>query len=140
MIIDLFSRRVVGWSVSSRMKVDLARDALLMAIWRRKPGRGLIHHSDRGSQYACHEYRDILQAHGMIPSMSRKGDCWDNAVIERFFRSLTSERTSHRHYATREAARRDVIHYIEMFYNCRRLHSYLGYVSPVEYEQLAKVA
>ena len=139
-IIDLFSRRVVGWSLSSRMKVDLVRDALLMAIWRRKPGRGLIHHSDRGSQYACHKYQDILEAHGMIPSMSRKGDCWDNAVIERFFRSLKSERTNHRRYPTREAARQDVINYIEMFYNSRRLHSYLGYVSPVEYEKLAKVA
>ena len=139
-IIDLFSRRVVGWSLSSRMKVDLVRDALLMAIWRRKPGRGLIHHSDRGSQYACHEYQDILEEHGMIPSMSRKGDCWDNAVIERFFRSLKSERTNHRRYPTREAARQDVINYIEMFYNSRRLHLYLGYVSPVEYEKLAKVA
>ena len=139
-IIDLFSRRVVGWSLSSRMKVDLVRDALLMAFWRRKPGRGLIHHSDRGSQYACHEYQDILEEHGMIPSMSRKGDCWDNAVIERFFRSLKSERTNHRRYSTREAARQDVINYIEMFYNSRRLHSYLGYVSPAEYEKLAKVA
>ena len=139
-IIDLFSRRVVGWSLSSRMKVDLVRDALLMAIWRRKPGQGLIHHSDRGSQYACHQYQDILQEHGMIPSMSRKGDCWDNAVVERFFRSLKSEHTNHRRYSTREAARQDVINYIEMFYNSRRLHSYLGYVSPVEYEKLAKVA
>ena len=139
-IIDLFSRRVVGWSLSSRMKVDLVRDALLMAIWRRKPGRGLIHHSDRGSQYACHEYQDILEDHGIIPSMSRKGDCWDNAVIERFFRSLKSERTNHRRYQTRDAARQDVINYIEMFYNSRRLHSYLGYVSPAEYEKLAKVA
>ena len=139
-VIDLFSRRVVGWSLSSRMKVDLVRDALLMAIWRRKPGRGLIHHSDRGSQYACHVYQDILQEHGMIPSMSRKGNCWDNAVIERFFHSLKGERTSHRRYLTREAARQDVINYIEMFYNSRRLHSYLGYVSPIEYEKLAKVA
>lgn len=139
-IIDLFSRRVVGWSLSSRMKVDLVRDALLMAIWRRKPGRGLIHHSDRGSQYACDDYQDILQEHGMIPSMSRKGDCWDNAVIERFFRSLKSERTNHRRYSTRQAARQDVINYIEMFYNSRRLHSYLGYVSPTEYEKLAEVA
>jgi transposase InsO family protein len=139
-IIDLFSRRVVGGSLSRRMKVDLVRDALLMAIWRRKPGRGLIHHSGRGSQYACHEYQDILKDHGMISSMSRKGDCWDNAVIERFFRSLKSERTNHRRYPTREAARQNVINYIEMFYNARRLHSYLGYVSPVEYEKLAKVA
>jgi len=139
-IIDLFSRRVVGWSLSKRMKVDLVRDALLMAIRRREPGRGLIHHSDRGSQYACHDYQDILEEHGMIPSMSRKGDCWDNAVIERFFRSLKSERTNHRCYPTREVARQDVINYIEMFYNNRRLHSYLGYVSPVEYEKLAKVA
>ena len=91
------------------MWFDLVRDALLMAIWRRQPGRGLIHHSDRSSQYACHEYRDNLEEHGMIQSMSRKGDCWDNAVIERFFRSLKSERTNHRHYPTRDAARQDVI-------------------------------
>ena len=139
-VMDLFSRRVVGWSLSGRMKVDLVHDALGMAIGRRKPGRGLLHHSDRGCQYACHAYQDMLKDQGMIPSMSRKGDCWDNAVIERFFRSLKTERTNHRRYATREAARRDVIHYIEMFYNARRLHSYLGYVSPVEYEKLAKVA
>ncbi len=139
-IIDLFSRRVVGWSLAKRMKVDLVRDALVMAIGRRKPGRGLIHHSDRGSQYACHAYQDLLNDHGIIPSMSRKGDCWDNAVIERFFRSLKSERTNHCRYQTRETARQEVINYIEMFYNSRRLHSYLGYVSPVEYETLAKVA
>lgn len=139
-IIDLYSRRVVGWSLSSKMQVDLVRDALLMAIWRRKPASGLIHHSDRGIQYACNTYQDILREHGIVPSMSRKGDCWDNAVVERFFRSLKSERTDHYRYTTREAARRHVIDYIEMFYNSRRLHSYLGYVSPVQYEKMARVA
>ncbi len=142
-IIDLFSRRVVGWSLSNRMKVALVRDALQMAIWRRNPDLGLMHHSDRGSQYASHAYQDILKEHGIIPSMSRKGNCWDNAVVERFFRSLKSERTDHCRYPTREAARQDVVNYIEMFYNSRRLHSYLGYVSPAEYEnstEFAKVA
>jgi transposase InsO family protein len=138
-IIDLFSRRIVGWSLSSRMQAGLVQEALIMAIWRRRPPHGLMHHSDRGSQYACKDYQDTLRDHGIIPSMSRKGNCWDNAVTERFFRSLKSERTDHRRYLTREIAKQDVINYIEMFYNSRRLHSYLGYVSPVEYEKSAKV-
>lgn len=136
-VIDLFSRKVVGWSIDPRMKTDLVINALTMAVWRRQPAKGLLHHSDRGSQYASYRYQDELKKHGMISSMSRKGDCWDNAVVERFFRSLKTERTNHRIYLTREAARRDVIDYIEMFYNSQRLHSYLGYRSPNEFERQA---
>ena len=139
-VIDLFSRRVVGWSVASHMRVELVKDALTMALWRRRPGAGLIHHSDRGSQYACGAYQDLLKAYGLVCSMSRKGDCWDNAVAERFFGSLKRECTDHRLYATHEQARRDVVDYIEMFYNSRRKHSHLGYSSPAEFEALAKAA
>ena len=116
------------------MKTDLVTDALTMAVWRRKPPPGLIHHTDRGSQYASDGYQRELKKFGMICSMSRKGDCWDNAVVERFFRSLKSERTNHRSYRTRDEAKRDVIDYIEMFYNSRRLHSYLDCMSPNEFE------
>lgn len=134
-VIDLFSRKVVGWSMSSRMKSDLVCDALRMAIWQRKPKRGLIVHSDRGSQYASHDYRKLLKNHGYIGSMSRKGDCWDNAVAESFFGSLKQERVQWRHYLTRYAAQQDVLNYISMFYNCYRLHSYLGYVNPNQFEK-----
>lgn len=139
-VMDLFSRKVVGWSMSSQMKAGLVSDALLMALLIRKPDRGMIHHSDRGSQYACHDYQALLSEHGMICSMSRKGNCWDNAVVERFFRSLKSDQTEHRRYATREEAKKDVIDYVEMFYNSQRYHSYLGYVSPADYENLAEVS
>ena len=111
-----------------------------MAVGRRQPASGLLHHTDRGSQYASHAYRDQLSRHGMICSMSGKGDCLDNAVAERFFGSLKRERTSQRTYETRQEARDDVIEYIEMFYNSRRLHSYLGYMSPNEYEKVTKEA
>ena len=100
----------------------------------------MIHHTDRGSQYACHGYRDLLREQGMVCSMSRKGDGLDNSVAERFFGSLKRERTSHRNYETRQEARDDIIDYIEMFYNARRLHSYLGYVSPNDYEKVLRVA
>ncbi len=133
-IIDLYSRKVVGWSIKQRMTTDLVQDALTMAVWRRRPQPGLIHHTDRGSQYASVAYQSALQKHDMICSMSRKGDCWDNAVVERFFRSLKTERTNHRLYRTRDEAKQDVIDYLEMFYNSRRLHSYLGYLSPNEFE------
>ncbi len=118
------------------MKTDLVKDALTMAVWRRRPKPGLIHHTDRGSQYASEAYQKELKRYGMVCSMSRKGDCWDNAVVERFFRSLKTERTNHRLYRSREEAKRDTIDYIEMFYNSQRLHSYLGYISPNEYESL----
>ena len=111
-----------------------------MALGRRRPVAGLLHHSDRGSQYACQAYQHLLKEHDIRCSMSRKGECLDNAVAERFFGSLKGERTALQHYATRQEARDDVIDYIEMFYNSTRLHSYLGYISPNEFEALAKVA
>lgn len=138
-IVDLFSRRVVGWSMSSRIDAQLSVTALRRALRSRRPPPGLLHHSDRGSQYACGEYRDMLRDHGMICSMSRRGDCWDNAVSESFFKTLKVERVNDRNYWTREEARTDIIEYIERFYNRKRRHSHLGYLSPVEYE-LQKVA
>ena len=136
-IIDLYSRKVVGWAMDRSMATELVSNALTMAVWRRRPKPGLLHHSDRGSQYASHEYQGLLRQYGMICSMSRKGDCWDNAVVERFFRSLKTERTNHCSYETRDEAKQDVIDYIEMFYNSHRLHSYLGYMSPNDFEALA---
>ncbi|WP_404418843.1 IS3 family transposase [Marinospirillum sp.] len=127
-VIDLCSRRVVGWSMSSRMKSRLVCDALQMALWQRQPQAGLIHHSDRGSQYASKAFRRLLKAHGIRGSMSRKGDCWDNAVVESFFGSLKQERVHWRSYQTRHEAQQDILEYISMFYNGRRLHSYLGYM------------
>jgi putative transposase len=133
-VIDLYSRKVVGWSIGSRMKAQLVCDALRMAIWQRRPKAGLIVHSDRGSQYASRDYRRLLKAHGFVGSMSRKGNCWDNSVAESFFGSLKQERVHWRHYQTRFEAQQDVLNYITMFYNCYRLHSYLDYVSPNQYE------
>ena len=135
-VLDLFSRQVVGWSLSNRMTKKLIMSALRMAIWRRRPALGLLFHSDRGSQYCSNDFKKMLNTHGMISSMSRKGDCWDNAVAESFFGSLKTERGFFSNYVTREEARRDVIDYIEMFYNSNRRHSYLGYVSPKEFEKL----
>jgi transposase InsO family protein len=134
-VLDLFSRKVVGWSMSSRMKADLVCDALKMALWRRRPGAGLIHHSDRGSQYASKAFRQLLKAHDIKGSMSRKGDCWDNAVVESFFGSLKQERVQWRSYQTRLEAQQDILQYIAVFYNGYRLHSTLDYVSPNEYER-----
>ena len=134
-VIDLCSRKVVGWSMSSRMKAQLVCDALHMAIWRRRPEAGLVHHSDRGSQYASKAFRRLLKAHGIKGSMSRKGDCWDNAVVESFFGSLKQERVQWRNYQTRHEAQQDILEYISMFYNSNRLHSYLGYMSPNDFEQ-----
>lgn len=133
-VIDLFSRKVVGWSMGARMTADLVCNALKMAIWQRKPARGLIVHSDRGSQYASHDYRKLLKIYGCTGSMSRKGNCWDNAVAESFFGSLKQERVQWRHYQTRYDAQQDVLNYISMFYNSYRLHSYLGYVNPNQFE------
>jgi putative transposase len=134
-IIDLYSRKIVGWAMSNRMKSSLVEQALCMAYLHRRPGKGLIHHSDRGSQYAGAEYQKLLSRYGMICSMSRKGDCWDNAVVESFFRTLKTERTNGFLYRTRDEARSDVIDYIEMFYNSRRLHSSIGYNSPNDFEK-----
>jgi putative transposase len=139
-LLDLYSRKVVGWLLGSRMDVGLVQGALDMAIGRRHPEPGLIHHTDRGSQYGCHAYRDMLSQHGMVCSRSGKGECLDNAVAERFFGSLKRAWTSHRDYKTRQEARDDIIEYIEMFYNSNRNHSYLGYVSPNEYEEVGLVA
>jgi putative transposase len=133
-ILDLFSRRVVGWSLGKRIDAQLTLRALRAALWSRKPAPGLLHHSDRGSQYACGDYQDVLDEHGIVCSMSRKGDVWDNAVSESFFKSLKVERVNDRDYWTREQATTDISDYIERFYNRTRRHSYLGYVSPVEYE------
>lgn len=135
-ILDLFSRRVVGWSMSKRITSQLTLEALSVALCSRKPSPGLLHHSDRGSQYTCGDYRDVLDEHGVLCSMSRKGDCWDNAVAESFFKTLKVERVNDRDYWTREEAQTDIIDYIERFYNRKRRHSYLGYVSPAEYELL----
>jgi len=133
-IIDLFSRQIVGWSMDKRMKTQLTLDALAMAYWRRKPPTGLIHHSDRGSQYACDEYKNRLKQYGMIASMSRKGDCWDNAPTERVIGSIKSERLSDCRFTTRRFAQLEVLDYIE-YYNSIRLHSTLGYKSPMAYEK-----
>jgi transposase InsO family protein len=139
-LLDLYSRKVVGWAMSSQVDATLVQEALRLALGRRQPATGLLHHSDRGSQYACQAYQRLLADAGLRWSMSRKGECLDNAGAERFFGSLKRERTAHCQYATRQEARDDVIDYIEMFYNSRRLHSYLGYVSPNAYEAVLKAA
>lgn len=133
-ILDLYSRRVVGWSISNSMTSRLTCEALALALQQRQPGGGLIHHSDRGVQYACGEYRALLRNNAITCSMSRKGDCWDNAVAESFFKSLKSERVRDRRYLSREEARADIFDYIERFYNRQRRHSYVGNISPVQYE------
>ena len=134
-IIDLFSRKVVGWSLSKRMTKKLVVNALQMAIWRRRPLPDLLFHSDRGGQYCSKDFQKMLRKNQMKSSMSRRGDCWDNSVAESFFGSLKTERVFGSSYLTREEAKRDVIDYIEMFYNSRRRHSYLGYLSPNEFEK-----
>jgi putative transposase len=139
-VIDLFSRRVVGWSMSNRMTADLVNNALLAALCKRKPDKGLIWHTDRGSQYASNSHRKILNENGIIQSMSRKGNCWDNAVAESFFHTLKTGLTNHKHYQTREEAKQDIFNYIEVFYNRKRLHSTNDYWSPVDYEEMQKVA
>jgi putative transposase len=134
-IIDLYSRKVVGWSMDSRMKADLVIQTFLMAFMRRKPGKGLIFHSDRGSQYCSKKFRRHLEARGVIQSMSRKGDPWDNAVAESFFKTLKSELTGERAFKTRIEARTMIFKYIEVFYNQIRLHSSLGYDNPASFEK-----
>ncbi len=147
-VIELYSRKVIDWSMGKRLASSLGCDALQMALWRRKPPKGqLIHHSDRRVQYASRAFRRVLKAHGIEGSMSRKGDCWEreacppgyNAVVESFFGSLKSERVHWRNYQSREQARADIVEYIGMFYN-RRLHSYLGYQSPDEFERNDQLA
>jgi len=139
-VIDLYSRQVVGWSMAEHMRTKLVNDALLMAIWKRKPGKGLIWHTDRGSQYASDSHRALLKEHSITQSMSRKGNCWDNAVSESFFHTLKTELVHHQHYQTRAEAKQDIFEYIEVFYNRERLHSANNYLSPMNYEMQLKSA
>jgi putative transposase len=133
-ILDLHSRKVVGWSMSPRLKSDLVMQALRMAVMRRRPPQGLIFHSDRGCQYCSHVFRRWTRRYGLRQSMSRKGDCWDNAPAESFFKTLKGELYGHRAFGSRQEARTAIFEYIEVFYNRVRLHSSLGYRSPAEYE------
>jgi putative transposase len=134
-VLDLASRRVVGWSMQETLEAELALAALRMAIERRRPIRGLLHHSDRGSQYTCEAYQRLLTAHGMDASMSKKGDCWDNAVAESFFATLELELITGARWKTRDEARRAIFGFIETWYNLERRHSTLGYRSPATYER-----
>ena len=133
-VIDLYSRKIVGWSMDETMKVSLVNDALKMALISRNPEKGLIWHTDRGSQYASYEHKNLLEKHGIVQSMSKKGDCWDNAVAESFFHSLKTELIHHEKFLTRSQANEKIFEYIEIFYNRQRLHSSNGYMSPSEFE------
>jgi putative transposase len=139
-VIDLFSRRVVGWSMKAEMTAHLVTDALVMAIWRRGKPDALLHHSDQGSQYTSEQFQRLMADNGVACSMSRSGNVWDNAAMESFFSSLKTERTARKTYRTRDQARADVFDYIERFYNAVRRHSTLGYVSPIEFEKEAGLA
>jgi len=132
-VLDLFNREIVGWSIKPRMTAEIVIDALTMAWFRKKPAPGLIHHSDRGSQYASRAFQARLDEYGMVCSMSRKGNCWDNAPTESFFNSLKNERVHGTRYGTRAEAETDLFDYIEPFYNRRRRHSTLGYASPMKF-------
>ena len=135
-VIDLYSRQIVGWSMANNMKAKLVNDALTMAIWKRKPKRGsLIWHTDQGSQYASDSHRSILKDHDIIQSMSRKGNCWDNAVAESFFKTIKSELTSHYQFNNQQEAKNVIFEYIEVFYNRIRTHSANNYLPPVEFER-----
>ena len=136
-VLDLYSRRIVGWSMSDEMTAQLVTDALIMAIWRRGRPRELLVHSDQGSQYTSERYQALLSEFGITCSMSRRGDVWDNSAMESFFSSLKTERTTRSRYRTRHQARADVFDYVERFYNVRRRHSTIGYVSPAEFESMA---
>jgi putative transposase len=133
-VMDLYSRRIVGWAMADHLRTELPLAALRMAIAAKQPGPGLIHHSDRGVQYAAGDYRKVMQSAGFQASMSRKADCYDNAPMESFFHTLKTELVHHRHYATRQEARREIFAYIEGFYNQTRRHSTIGYISPIEME------
>jgi putative transposase len=135
-VLDLYSRRIVGWSMQPQMTSQLVTDALLMAVWRRRPKTALLHHSDQGSQYTSEAFQNLLVDNGIQCSMSRSGNCWDNAAMESFFSTLKIERVNRHHYRTRDEARADVFDYIERFYNTRRRHSTIGYLSPVNFEKL----
>jgi putative transposase len=139
-VIDLFSRRVVGWSMSAGMTAQLVTDALVMAIWRRGRPDALLHHSDQGSQYTSEQFQRLMADNGVTCSMSRSGNVWDNAAMESFFSSLKTERTARKTYRTRDQAKADVFDYIERFYNARRRHSTLGYLSPMQFEKQRSLA
>jgi transposase InsO family protein len=139
-VLDLYSRAVIGWAMGSRLTAELAREALTMALARRKPKPGLLHHSDRGVQYASLDYQRLLTDSRITCSMSRKGNCWDNAVVESFFGTLKKELIHDQRYPTREAATQDVFEWIEVFYNRKRRHTTLGYRSPAEFEAMREVA
>jgi putative transposase len=139
-VIDLFSRRVVGWSMSVTMTAQLVTDALMMAIWRRGKPDALLHHSDHGSQYTSEQFQRLMADNGVTCSMSRSGNVWDNAAMESFFSSLKTERIARKTYRTRNQAKAEVFDYIERFYNPTRRHSTLGYLSPIDFERQANVA
>ena len=139
-VLDLFSRRVVGWSMQSSMTAQLVTDALMMAIWRRGRPQALLHHSDRGSQYTSEQFQRLLEELGVTCSMSRSGNVWDNSAMESFFSTLKTERTARKTYRTRREGKADVFDYIERFYNSRRQHSTIGYVSPAQFEQQMQLA
>jgi putative transposase len=139
-VIDLFSRRVVGWSMRASMTADLVAEALTMALWRRGKPEALMHHSDRGSQYTSDQFQRLMTEHGVACSMSRAGNCWDNAATESFFSSLKTERTARKTYRTRDEAKADVFDYVERWYNPRRRHSTLGYLSPIAFEEQEALA
>jgi transposase InsO family protein len=139
-ILDLGTRRIVGWAMNGRMSAKLVCDALQMAYWRRRPAPGLLMHSDRGSQYASDDYRKLLKQFRMTQSMSRKGNCWDNAPMESFFKTLKVERTNRLQYTSRDQARLDIVNWIEGFYNEKRLHSAIDYRSPADFERSLKTA
>ena len=135
-VLDLYSRRVVGWSLSIRVDTELVLAAVGMAVIRRRPSKGLMFHSDRGVQYTSGQFQKTAECYGFIQSMSRRGDCWDNACAEAFFKTVRTELIRGKIYKSREEAREEIFKYIEVFYNRKRLHSYLGYLSPTEYEEL----
>jgi transposase InsO family protein len=135
-VMDLYSRRIIGWVMSEHIDSDLVISALQMAISQRKPQTGLLHHSDRGSQYASDNFQDLLDDNGIVCSMSRKGDCWDNACMESFFGSLKTEWVRDKRYSSFTEAEKDIFKYVEIFYNRRRRHASLGYLSPAAYEEL----
>jgi transposase InsO family protein len=139
-VLDLYSRRIVGWALAQTMTTDLVAAALNMALGRRLPAAGLLHHTDRGSQYTSRAYQDVLTTHGVVASLSGTGYCYDNAPMESFFATLKAELISRTTYATRAAARQDIVWYIEGFYNATRRHSALGYRSPLDFERARAVA
>jgi transposase InsO family protein len=139
-VMDLYSRQIIGWSMQLTLQRQLVLDALKMALQRRQPGQSLLHHSDRGSQYASHDYQSLLARYGIEPSMSRRGNCYDNSPVESFFASLKKECVRARVYKSRYQAKSALFDYIEVFYNRQRLHSSLGYHSPIEFERLASVS